>query len=169
MVHFHHQLHRPRRPVHGPSTGVRTAAETLPAAGLRLQLSGPRNAKRNMNGSRISSSSSASSSSTTNQPINQPLRIRYMRIEEQCGVLVGGYANEQQARQALDNLRKLPAAGSNARATAHDPDAGPTTKRIRPASTKSAAATSIRSCRPFSCRNPAVKFNRPSAMGRSST
>jgi hypothetical protein len=45
---------------------------------------------------------------TENRPLNQPLRIRHMRIEEQCGVLIGGFADEKQARQHLDKLRKLP-------------------------------------------------------------
>ena len=35
------------------------------------------------------------------------MRVRYIRVEEQCGVLVGGYAREQDARRALDDLRKL--------------------------------------------------------------
>ena len=43
-----------------------------------------------------------------NLPPDQPLRIRFMRIEEQCGVLVGGYADEKVARRALDEIRKLP-------------------------------------------------------------
>ncbi len=42
-----------------------------------------------------------------NLPDDQKIRIRYMRIEEQCGVLVGGYADEKQARRALDDIRKL--------------------------------------------------------------
>jgi len=43
----------------------------------------------------------------SNLPVDQPVRIRYIRIEEQCGVLVGGYHDETTARRALDELRKL--------------------------------------------------------------
>lgn len=41
-------------------------------------------------------------------PLDQPIRVRTMRIEEQVGVLVGGYASEEAARRALNDLRKLP-------------------------------------------------------------
>lgn len=41
-------------------------------------------------------------------PLDQPIRIRTMHIEEQVGVLVGGYASEDAAKNALINgIRKL--------------------------------------------------------------
>jgi hypothetical protein len=42
-----------------------------------------------------------------NLPLDQPIRVRTMRIEEQCAVLLGGYASDEAARKALDGIRKL--------------------------------------------------------------
>jgi hypothetical protein len=42
-----------------------------------------------------------------NLPLNQPIHVKYMRIEEQCAVLVGGYRDENTARRALEEIRKL--------------------------------------------------------------
>ncbi len=40
-------------------------------------------------------------------PLDQPVRIRTMHIEEQVGVLVGGYPNEDAARRVVDQLHKV--------------------------------------------------------------
>jgi hypothetical protein len=37
-----------------------------------------------------------------------PIRVRHIRIEEQCAVLVGGYRSDDEAKSALQNIRKLP-------------------------------------------------------------
>lgn len=43
-----------------------------------------------------------------NMPLDQPIRVRYTRIPLQVGVLVGGYPTDEEARRALDQIRKLP-------------------------------------------------------------
>lgn len=40
-------------------------------------------------------------------PSQVPIRVRYMRVQEQVAVLVGGYKDMDSARKALDDLRKL--------------------------------------------------------------
>ncbi|MCI0640313.1 MAG: hypothetical protein L0Y72_30005 [Gemmataceae bacterium] len=42
-----------------------------------------------------------------NLALDQPIRVRHMRIEEQVGVLVGGYSSDEAAKNALAGLRKL--------------------------------------------------------------
>jgi hypothetical protein len=41
------------------------------------------------------------------------IRVRHMRIEEQCGVLVGGYKEIEAAKRAVDAIRKLPTPDAN--------------------------------------------------------
>lgn len=40
-------------------------------------------------------------------PLDYPIRVRYMRIEEQVAVVVGGYPSDDAARKALNDIRKL--------------------------------------------------------------
>ncbi len=40
-------------------------------------------------------------------PLDTHMRVRTIHIEEQVGVLLGGYATEEAARRALDGIRKL--------------------------------------------------------------
>src|SRR5262249_54485898 len=40
--------------------------------------------------------------------IATPIRVRHMRIEEQCAVLVGGYKTDDEAKSALQRMRNLP-------------------------------------------------------------
>ncbi len=42
-----------------------------------------------------------------NLPIDQPIRVRHLRIDEHCGVLVGGYPTEAAAIKAREQMRKL--------------------------------------------------------------
>ncbi|MBX9679395.1 MAG: hypothetical protein K2X38_11585 [Gemmataceae bacterium] len=42
-----------------------------------------------------------------NLPSDYPIRVRYMRIEEQCAVMVGGFPSEEAARRGLEAVRKL--------------------------------------------------------------
>jgi hypothetical protein len=46
--------------------------------------------------------------SKNNLPLDYPIRVRYMRIEEQCAVMIGGFPTEEAARRGLDSVRKLP-------------------------------------------------------------
>jgi len=41
-------------------------------------------------------------------PVDQPIRVRHMRIDEHCGVLIGGYPTEEAAIKARDTIRRLP-------------------------------------------------------------
>jgi hypothetical protein len=46
-----------------------------------------------------------------NLPLDQvdhPIRVRHEKIDEHCGVLVGGYSTMEAAAKARDNMRKLP-------------------------------------------------------------
>jgi hypothetical protein len=96
-----------------------------------------------------------------NQPVDQPLRIRYMRVDEQCGVLIGGYANEKQARQALDNIRRLPPLDPN-RVQLHTALTG----TYDPANPNRVDQTGSSYVNPFLqaflVRNPKIKVERPS-------
>lgn len=42
-----------------------------------------------------------------NLPLAMPIRVKYQRIEEQYAVLVGGYPDQDSARRALEQVRKL--------------------------------------------------------------
>lgn len=90
-------------------------------------------------------------------PLDTPLRVRRMRIEEQCAVLVGGYKDDETARRALDGIRKLDMPGTvreKLNTTIYqvfDEKTGKvsTQERVNPFT------------KAFVVRNPAVKFERP--------
>ena len=42
-----------------------------------------------------------------NLPLDQPIRVRHMRVDDHCGVLIGGYRDDEAAKRALVQLRKL--------------------------------------------------------------
>jgi len=44
---------------------------------------------------------------TNNLPANTPLRVKVRHIEEQCAVLVGNYKTPEEAKRALDQIRKV--------------------------------------------------------------
>jgi hypothetical protein len=96
-----------------------------------------------------------------NQPMDQPVRVRYTRIDEQCGVLVGGYANENQARRELDRIRKLPQLDPN-RVQLHASMTG----TFDPGNPNRVDETGRSYINPFQqaflVRNPTIEVQRPS-------
>lgn len=42
-----------------------------------------------------------------NLPLDTPIRVSHIRIQEQVGVMIGGYTSEEAARRALNSIRKL--------------------------------------------------------------
>ncbi len=42
-----------------------------------------------------------------NLPVGSPFRVKHMRVEEQCAVLVGGYRDDDAANRALKSIRRL--------------------------------------------------------------
>ena len=82
-------------------------------------------------------------------------------VEEQCGVLLGGYANEQHARRALENLRKLRPLDS-ARVQLHSTVSG-TFDPANPNRVDQTESTHINPfLQAFLVRNPTQKIERPS-------
>lgn len=86
-----------------------------------------------------------------NLPLDYPIRVRYMRIEEQCAVMIGGFPSEEAARHGLESVRKL---------TPPDPEKVKLDRRVvitDEAKKKGESAYVNPFQRAFVCRNPSIK------------
>lgn len=94
-----------------------------------------------------------------------PLRFPHIRIEEQCAVLVGGYADDTAANRALVALKQLPPPDS--KKVPLDPRFfGTTNQNAQPLpSTESGVNFQVAKVNPFRSafvvRNPSIKVDRP--------
>jgi len=85
--------------------------------------------------------------------ISSLLRVRHIKV--QCGVLVGGYPNEEAAKRALDGIRKLPLPDPTK--VKLDTGFNAQEDNKNPAATKGEGGYLNPFKRAFLCRNPAVK------------
>ncbi|MFO0865128.1 MAG: hypothetical protein U0744_10845 [Gemmataceae bacterium] len=97
-----------------------------------------------------------------NLPVDYPIRVRYMRIEEQCAVMIGGFPTEDAARRGLDAVRKLPPPDPRKvkldKASVSVTDAEQPNRAADPNKTKTLYSDYINPFhRAFVCRNPAIK------------
>lgn len=99
-----------------------------------------------------------------NLPADTPIRVRHLRIDEHCGVLVGGYATQEAAVEVRNKLKKLTfpdadKAKVKLEVQVHErQDEAPDT----PSNPKKVASYVNPFSLTFVVRNPAIKVERPS-------